>query len=119
MDDLVGWVRAADEELVCCGIGVAHANESYEDAKRKLRMLVQWHVDVATDPEVKGGFVLVPQHNIPFQGKKEGADSALLKRLQQLRYRYRHNAELQSVLDECIALTGAVLDELSMLRREV
>lgn len=32
----VGWLRAADEEMVCAHLGVADAEDSYETAKKKL-----------------------------------------------------------------------------------
>lgn len=54
-----GWVRAIDEEMVCAHLGVASANDSYETAKRKLAILIAWHVQVATDPAVNGGYQLV------------------------------------------------------------
>lgn len=56
-----GWLRAVDEELVMCHLGIAGASDTYEEAKRKLGMLIQWHVDVATDPLVNGGYPLVKQ----------------------------------------------------------
>lgn len=55
-----GWLRAIDEALVATHLGVANADDSYEDAKRKLYELICWHTDVATDPAVNGGFKLVP-----------------------------------------------------------
>ncbi len=55
-----GWLRAIDEALVATHLGVADAADNYEDAKRKLNELLGWHVAVATDPAVNGGFKLVP-----------------------------------------------------------
>lgn len=55
-----GWIRAIDEELVSLNIGIADPNDSYEAAKKKLTDLVQWHVDIATDPAVNGGFSFQP-----------------------------------------------------------
>ncbi len=58
---LNGWLRAIDEELVCTFLGIANPEESYEQAKVKLNRLIAWHVNVACDPAVNGGWVLMPQ----------------------------------------------------------
>lgn len=50
----VGWLRAADEEMVCAHLGVAEAEDSYETAKKKLASLIQWNIAVAMDPSVGG-----------------------------------------------------------------
>ena len=50
----MGWLRAADEEMVCAHLGVAEAEDSYETAKKKLASLIQWNIAVATDPRVGG-----------------------------------------------------------------
>lgn len=55
-----GWVSAVDHELVGSGIGIADLNDSVDEAARKLSLLIDWHVAVATDPAVNGGYVLVP-----------------------------------------------------------
>ena len=56
-----GWIRVVDEALVTAGeLGVANASDDYETARAKLRILIDWHVAVATDPQVNGGYVLVP-----------------------------------------------------------
>ncbi|MBP9032753.1 MAG: hypothetical protein KBG29_02590 [Pseudomonadales bacterium] len=55
-----GWLRAIDEALVVAHIGVANASDTYEQAKAKLDNLIGFHVDVATDPAVNGGWKLVP-----------------------------------------------------------
>lgn len=55
-----GWHRAIDEALVTHHLGVSDPSDSYEDAKRKLGELIDWHVAVATDPRVNGGYRLVP-----------------------------------------------------------
>ena len=55
-----GWLRAIDEALVVAHIGVANANNTYEQAKAKLDNLIGLHVGVATDPAVNGGWKLVP-----------------------------------------------------------
>jgi len=54
-----GWLRAIDEALVVANIGVANASDTYEQAKAKLDSLIGFHVDVATDPAVNGGYKLV------------------------------------------------------------
>ena len=55
-----GWLRAIDEELVVAHVGVANARDTYEQAKAKLDSLIGFHVDVATDPAVNGGWKLMP-----------------------------------------------------------
>lgn len=56
-----GWHCAVDEEMVLTHLGVADPSDSYETAKKKLNDLIAWHVAVATDPAVNGGYVLVRQ----------------------------------------------------------
>lgn len=60
-----GWLRAIDEALVTAHIGVANAHDTYEQAKAKLDNLLGFHVDVATDPDVNGGWKLVPRPPTP------------------------------------------------------
>lgn len=55
-----GWLRAIDEALVVAHVGVANAHDTYEQAKAKLDNLIGFHVDVATDPAVNGGWQLAP-----------------------------------------------------------
>ena len=55
-----GWLRAIDEALVTAHLGVANADDTYEQAKAKLDSLIGFHVDVATDPAVNGGWKLMP-----------------------------------------------------------
>ena len=55
-----GWLRAVDEALVTAYVGVANADDTYELAKAKLNNLIGFHVDVATDPAVNGGWKLMP-----------------------------------------------------------
>lgn len=59
-----GYVRAVDRELVTAEIGVANPDDSFEVASQKLHELIMWHVKVATDPAVNGGFVLVPVDSV-------------------------------------------------------
>lgn len=55
-----GWLRAIDDALVSAHVGVANADDTYEQAKAKLDSLIGFHVDVATDPAVNGGWKLMP-----------------------------------------------------------
>ena len=55
-----GWLRAIDDALVSAHVGVANTNDTYEQAKAKLDNLIGFHVDVATDPAVNGGWKLMP-----------------------------------------------------------
>jgi len=54
------WMQAADGMLVSAGIGVANADDALATAKRKLGELIDWHVAVALDERVNGGYRLVP-----------------------------------------------------------
>ena len=53
------WLRAVDDNMTSSHIGVANASDTYHEARKKLSDLIEWHVQVATDPCVNGGFVLV------------------------------------------------------------
>ena len=55
-----GWLRAIDEALVVAHIGVANESDTFEQAREKLDNLIGFHVDVASDPAVNGGWKLVP-----------------------------------------------------------
>lgn len=55
-----GWLRACDEEMVGAFLGVANPTDDYGTAKQKLHDLICWHIGVATDPAVNGGFKLTP-----------------------------------------------------------
>jgi hypothetical protein len=57
----IGWLHAVDEAMVSAHIGVANLSDSYESAKAKLNSLIDWHIEVATDPAVNGGFSLQPE----------------------------------------------------------
>lgn len=61
VDDLkdIGWMQAVDDAMITTHLGVANVQDSYEVAKNKLQSLIQWHIDVATDPCVNGGYRLV------------------------------------------------------------
>lgn len=54
------WRYAVDQELVSAHLGTAPTDATLEGARRKLKELIEWHVAVATDPKVNGGFELVP-----------------------------------------------------------
>ena len=55
-----GWVRAIDDGMTSSHIGIADDSDQYEQARDKLKRLIAWHIAVATDPAVNGGFALVP-----------------------------------------------------------
>ena len=60
-----GWLRAVDEALVVAHLGIADESDTYEQARSKLDSLIGFHVDVATDPKVNGGYKLVPIEPTP------------------------------------------------------
>ena len=53
------YQQAVDIELVSAQLGVAKETDDFHLARQKLRQLIEWHVDVATDPRVNGGYALV------------------------------------------------------------
>lgn len=53
------WQLAIDKELVLAYLGVAKDGATQEEATKALSELIQWHIDVATDPRVNGGYALV------------------------------------------------------------
>jgi len=53
------YEKAIDEELICAHIGCVVDGDTIDDARRKLRELIRWHVDIATDERVNGGYRLV------------------------------------------------------------
>lgn len=64
---------AVDYELVLAHLGVTDRNDSPDEALRKLRLLIDWHVSVALDPKVNGGFVLVPYKNTTAEMRDAGS----------------------------------------------
>lgn len=59
------WLRAIDDALITSHVGVADPTDSYEAARAKLEALIGFHVGVATDPAVNGGWKLVPVVSTP------------------------------------------------------
>lgn len=62
---MYGWIQAMDEALVTTHLGTAETSDSYDTAKRKLGELIDWHVAVALDERVNGGYRLVPVEPTP------------------------------------------------------
>lgn len=53
------YEKAIDQELICANIGCVCEGDDYETAQKNLSELIRWHVDVATDERVNGGYRLV------------------------------------------------------------
>lgn len=53
------WQRAVDEERISAHLGIAADGVTNEEARRLLGELIDWHIKVATDPAVNGGYKLV------------------------------------------------------------
>ena len=53
------WQQAIDDELISSHLGVADDYATLDDARQALSELIRWHIDVATDPKVNGGWKLV------------------------------------------------------------
>ena len=81
-----GWAAAVDRELVAAELGVAKIDDSTDVAAAKLRELIDWHVSVATDPAVNGGYVLVP-----VEAKKNAARYEWLRDNQSCSISIEHN----------------------------
>ena len=62
---MYGWLQAIDEALATTELGIADKSDSYDTAKRKLGELIDWHVSVALDERVNGGYRLVPVEPTP------------------------------------------------------
>ena len=62
---MCGWMQAIDEAMVATHLGTAETSDSYDTAKRKLGELIDWHVAVALDDRVNGGWRLVPVDPTP------------------------------------------------------
>jgi hypothetical protein len=71
----IGWLRAVDDELTGAHIGVANLSDSYESARAKLNSLICWHIAVATDPAVNGGYSLQKVEDVNWEAI--AADQAL------------------------------------------
>ncbi len=42
-----GWIRAVDEELVSINLDIASEDDSYEEAKRKLEIIIRHNMNIA------------------------------------------------------------------------
>lgn len=85
MSNTIPWLRVIDDELICSHLGVANEDDNYATAKRKLETLIAWHVAVATDPQVNGGYELVPskistEMALAFWGEYDSSESRSLTR---------------------------------------
>ena len=62
------YAQAVGEALIVAHLGVDDSADSFEQANKKLMSLIDWSIQVATDPAVNGGFKLVP---IEPQGRQQ------------------------------------------------
>lgn len=62
------WQQVVDHELVIAHLGVAKDDVSWDEARKAISELIQWHVDVATDPRVNGGHALVKVEHLEDSG---------------------------------------------------
>ena len=53
------WQQVIDHELVSAHLGIAKDGVSWDEARKAISGLIQWHVDVALDPKVNGGYALI------------------------------------------------------------
>ena len=68
------WQAAIDDELVSAYLGCTNDEVTYEYAKKKLAELIQWHIDVALDPAVNGGYELRKVENVSKTGEIDVGD---------------------------------------------
>ena len=59
------WQEAVDEARVTAHLGIAADGVTREQATAQLGELIDWHIAVAMDPAVNGGFKLVPVAQAP------------------------------------------------------
>lgn len=57
------WIQVLDEALVSAHLGIADETDIYEEAKEKLQALIDWHIFIALDPAMNGGYSLQPYSN--------------------------------------------------------
>ena len=58
------WKECIDQELVT----LESTADSFASPKDALKAIIDWHVAIATDPAVNGGFMLVPVRQPKNQG---------------------------------------------------
>lgn len=49
-----GWIRVVDEFLVTRHLGIASPTDTYDEARAKLLKIIDFEIDIATDPVVGG-----------------------------------------------------------------
>lgn len=75
VNDLAKWHQAIDSELMATHLGTT---ETFGNLPEQcLAQITNWHVGVATDPAVNGGFKLVPVELSVFEGVRPSADYVL------------------------------------------
>lgn len=59
------WQEAVDHQRVITHLGIANDIATQEEAHKALNEVITWHVNVAIDPAVNGGFSLQPVKPTP------------------------------------------------------
>lgn len=67
------WQQAVDQGRVAAHLGIAGDGVTDEQAVEQLGELIDWHIAVATDPTVNGGFKLVPAQQTEAPAQKARA----------------------------------------------
>lgn len=106
------WQEAVDEARVTAHLGIAADGVTREQATAQLGELIDWHIAVATDPAVNGGFKLVPVAQAPaVRVTDEMARRAEIVREQSLRkiasygsagVEERHNMAMRAALEAAL-----------------
>lgn len=63
-DARIPWIQVIDNALVCSHLGIAHVAEDYNTAERKLDELINLEVEIACDPAVNGGKMLLNREQV-------------------------------------------------------
>lgn len=100
-----GWLIAIDDEMACCHLGVADATDTYHQAREKLHQIIAWHIAIAIDPTVNGGWQLVP-----IEPTKEMRVAAVQKRYGMTAYRCTSREDLVLLEEAFAAAWEAALD---------
>lgn len=94
------YQAAVDRELISCHLGTANDDDGDTVAGEKLSQVIDWHVSVATDPKVNGGYHLVHKDVLVVTDNTE-VISYLNRQVEYLKEQLHHTRyELIDVLDQ-------------------
>lgn len=53
------YQQVIDEELICAHLGITENSDDYHTAKSKVNSVIDYHITIATDSKVNGGYFLI------------------------------------------------------------